>query len=165
MPSFRIMKQPAGVEVFEYFNTLVDSIGVIQSEKVLVEGCSKIEVEADEAITLEFLHDAEAKLAAEKENKRLLLEEEKQTKLDLLQVSQEAGNVRLPTDNDRAEFIEVRNRLQAIHDKAENAAKSDVLLEQIGRRLIAMELNNLKDIIGDARDCEQIADELINRQK
>lgn len=159
------MKQPAGVEVFEYFNTLVDSVGVIQSEKVLVKGCSKIEVEADEAITLEFLHDAEAKLAAEKENKTLLVEEEKQTKLDLLQVSQEAENVRLPTDNDRAEFIEVRNRLQAIHDKAENAANSDVLLEQIGRRLIAMESNNLKDIISDARDCEQIADELINRQK
>ena len=159
------MKQPTGVEVFEYFNTLVDSIGVIQSEKVLVEGCSKIELEADEAITLEFLLDAEAKLAAEKENKRLRIEEEKQTKMDLLQVSQEAENVRLPTDNDRAEFIEVKNRLQAIHDKAENAAKSDVLLKQIGSRLIAMESNNLNNIITDARDCEQIADGLINRQK
>ena len=77
---------------------------------------------------------------------------------------QEAENVRLPTDNERAELIVVTNRLQAIHDKAENAAKSD-LLEQVGRRLIAMESNNVKDIINDARDCEQIADELINRQK
>ena len=64
-----------------------------------------------------------------------------------------------------SELIAVTNRLQAIHDKAENAAKSDVLLEQIGRRLIAMESNNFKEIINDARDCEQIADELINRQK
>lgn len=159
------MKQPIGVEVFEYFNTLVDSIGIIKSEKELLGGCSKMELEADEEITRELFHEAETKLAAEKENKRLLLEEEKQTKLDLLQVSQEAENVRLPTDNDREELIEVTNRLQIIHDKAENAAKSDVLLEQIGRRLIAMESNNFKEIINDARDCEQIADELINRQK
>ena len=164
MPSFRLMKQPTGVEVFEYFNTLVDSIGAIKSEKVLLEGCSKIELEADEEITSELLREAEAKLAAEKEYERSFAEEESQTKLDLLQVRQEAENVRLPTDNERAELIVVTNRLQAIHDKAENAAKSD-LLEQVGSRLIAMESNNLKDIINDARDCEQIADELINRQK
>ena len=97
-------------------------------------------------------------------SERSLAEEESQTKLDLLQVRQEAENVRLPTDNERAELIVVTNRLQAIHDKAENAAKSD-LLEQVGSRLIAMETNNVKDIINDARACEQIADELINRQK
>ena len=64
------MKQPTGVEVFEYFNTLVDSIGAIKSEKVLLEGCSKIELEADEEITSELLREDEAKLAAEKEYER-----------------------------------------------------------------------------------------------
>lgn len=165
MPSFQIMKQPTGIEVFEYFNTLVDSIGVIQSEQMLMEDRGKIELEADEEMTFELFQEAERELAAEKENGKLLLEEEKQTKLDILQVSQEVENVRLPTENDRKELTEVTNRLQAIHDEAEQFAKSEDLLKITGRRFIAMEKNNLKEIINEGRDCEKIADDLINRQK
>lgn len=168
MPSFQIMKQPIGIEVFEYFNTLVDSMGAIQNEMKLLEGLSKAELEADEEMTLELLGEAKADLAAEEENEKLLLDEEKQTKVYLLQASQEAENARLPTDNDSAELIAITNRLQNIHDKAGQVAETVQLLEgndTTTRRLIAMESNSLNEIINDGRDCENIVEELVNQQK
>jgi len=168
MPSFQIMKQPIGIEVFEYFNTLVDSMGAIQNEMKSLEGLSKAELEADEEMTLELLGEAKADLAAEEENEKLLLDEEKQTKVYLLQASQEAENARLPTDNDSAELIAITNRLQNIHDKAGQVAETVQLLEgndTTTRRLIAMESNSLNEIINDGRDCENIVEELVNQQK
>ena len=165
MPTFQIMKQPIGMEVFEYFKTLVDSLTAIQSEKKFLEGYSKDELDADAETTQALLDEVQAELVAEKDIEKMILEEEKQTKLDLLQVSQEAENARVPSDNDRSELIDVTNRLQAIHDKAGQAAESCQFLEGTTRRLVALKSNNLKDIINDGRDCEQIADELINKQK
>ena len=146
------MKNPVGHEVFEYFNNLVCELDDIRSQRANLMDKNSIQLEVEETITEQVIKEAQDCLVSNIEKEKQLEEEEKETNHEMLEARQETERVEYPSDEDERQMRQLTNQLQAIHDKADNAAASYELINNNGvRHLVDLKSNKIKEMIEDIK--------------